>query len=40
MSLTEHVKLHRQVNELILKGLVRESKSSSVVFVLLADNVY
>jgi hypothetical protein len=40
MSLTKHVKLQRQINELILKGLVKESKSSCVVPALLVDNVY
>jgi hypothetical protein len=40
MSLTEHIKLQRQVNELILKGLVKESKSSCVIPALLVGNVH
>lgn len=38
MSYIEHIKLQRQVNELILKGLVKESRSLCVVPSLLIPN--
>jgi hypothetical protein len=37
MSSIEHAELQKQVDELILKGLVNESKSSYVVLALLVS---